>query len=104
MITLFKSESSYKEMYLAISSLRPITAFFLIDVTGADFAIHMPNEITKALSEFLGKSMVDKAEHSDIDALSIKELTESLRNAVEIENFELASRLRDKISEKQDNK
>lgn len=101
MITIFKSTSNYKDIYKALGALKPITAFFLIDVTGVDLAIHMPEEVTIPLMQFLGKSLINKAEYLPIDNMTIKELNRNLKDAISNEDYELASRLRDRINGQQ---
>jgi hypothetical protein len=98
-IFIFKSEYKHKEIYIALGKIKPVVAFFLIDVSDVDFCIHMPEQITKVLMEFLGKNYINKAEYSE--DLSLKELQKSLQDAVEDQNYELAAEIRDKISNKQ---
>ena len=102
MITIFKSTTHYEDIYKALGALKPITAFFLIDVTGVDLAIHMPEDVTIPLMQFLGKSLINKAEYLPIDSMTLSELNRNLKDAISNENYELASQLRDRISNQND--
>jgi hypothetical protein len=99
-LILFKSEHKHKEIYIEIGKIKPIVAFFLIDITDVDFCINMPDKITSDLMEFLGKNYVNKAEYSE--DLSLKELEKSLQDAIDDQNYELAAGIRDKIKVKKE--
>lgn len=102
MLLLFKSEFRHKDIYIALGKIKPVVAFFLIDVTENDFCINMPEELTKQLMEFLGKNYVNKAEYSD--DLDLKDLEKSLQDAIDEQKYELAAEIRDKIKIKKENK
>jgi hypothetical protein len=100
-LVLFKSKHRHKEIYIEIGKIKPIVAFFLIDITDVDFCINMPDMITQELMTFLGKSYVNKAEYSE--DLSINELKKLLQDAIDDQNYELAAGIRDKIKVKKEN-
>lgn len=96
LITIFKSESSYKEIYSALGKIEPPVAFFLIDVSDADVAIHMPENITLPIMEYLGKRKINKVEYATDESLknsSKEELQTMLNEALENEQYELCSKI-----------
>lgn len=95
MLTLFKSSTPYNVIWKALGALRPVTAFFLIDVTDCDFAIHMPDDLTKKISEFLGTRIVNQEEYLPTE--DVVELNKRLKQAIAEEQFELAATIRDRI-------
>ena len=103
MITIFKSSTGYKKIYSALGKVTPPIAFFLIDVTGADLAIHMPEDVTIPLMNYLGKNLVSKAEYSSLQDKTVEELQSMLDEAISNEQYELCSKINAIISSKINN-
>lgn len=97
-ITFFKTEYPFKEIYKSLATLRPITAFLLIDVSKTDVSIHLPKEITEELASYLNKNIIDKVDYEDTSKMSLDELNHHLQNAVNNDNFEKAAEIRDIIN------
>lgn len=103
MITIFKSSTGYKKIYSALGKVTPPIAFFLIDVTDSDLAIHMPEDVTIPLMNYLGKNLVSKAEYSNLQDKTVEELQSMLDEAISNEQYELCSKINAIISSKINN-